>query len=102
MRDERDPFVVVDDRRYLVEFYRVGVLKELWLAYRCARFGRLGEACRRLRRIPGMWRRRSAWNGYLAEPQDLPLFYFHRCGHGWTRRRALADLNRHLREVNCS
>jgi hypothetical protein len=37
---------------------------------------------------------RSALNGYLAEP-NMPI-EFDRCGHGWTRRRALRDLERHL------
>jgi hypothetical protein len=43
------------------------------------------------------WRRRNAWNGYLAEPTWQG--YWTRCGHGWTQRRALADLNRHLAET---
>ncbi len=101
MPSEPDLFVAINGRYYRGEIYRVGVLEELWFAYRCARFGRFSEARKHLHRIPGMWLRRSAWNGYLAEPL-APAVYFRRCGHGWTQRRALADLNRHLREVNIS
>lgn len=36
-------------------------------------------------------RRRSYWNGYLAEPDPWPEG-LRSCGHGWTRRRALARL----------
>lgn len=100
MPSESDLFVSIDGRHYRVEVYRVGVLEELWFAYRCVRFGRFRDAREHLRRIPGMWRRRSAWNGYLAEPVGVPADHFRRSGHGWTRRRALADLNRHLREVS--
>lgn len=49
--------------------------------------------------------RRRAWralrmslNGYLAEPRVFP-HGVHRCGHGWTRRRALRDLRRLMREA---
>lgn len=39
------------------------------------------------------WRRRSYWNGYLAEV-DSPNAT--RCGHGWTKMRARLDLARHV------
>lgn len=39
------------------------------------------------------------FNGYLAEVQYSSMHHT-RCGHGWTMRRALADLGRHLGEVN--
>jgi len=42
--------------------------------------------------------RRSAWNGYLAEPTGEGI-YWTRCGHGWTKRRATASLLRHIGEV---
>jgi hypothetical protein len=39
------------------------------------------------------WRAlRQTLNGYLAEHEYAGT----RCGHGWTRRRALRDLERHL------
>lgn len=38
------------------------------------------------------WRAfRNAFNGYLAEDEELP-----RAGHGWTKKRALRDLERVL------
>jgi hypothetical protein len=45
--------------------------------------------------------RRSAWNGYLAEPTTDGI-YWTRCGHGWTKRRATASLLRHIGEVQAS
>lgn len=35
-----------------------------------------------------------SFNGYLAEPLTFPA-HMTRCGHAWTKRRALADLTRH-------
>ncbi len=78
-----------------VDIYSVGVLSELRCAYRAARIGRWREARPYLKRIPRMWGRRNAWNGYLAEPRtDGP---WTRAGHGWTRRRAYTDLMWHMR-----
>jgi hypothetical protein len=43
----------------------------------------------------GKWREvRNSLNGYLAEHHAIGS----RCGHGWTKRRALRDLHRHLDE----
>jgi hypothetical protein len=47
-------------------------------------------------RFRASWRRRSYWNGYLAET-DLP--WAKRAGHGWTKRRATLDLARHVAEI---
>ena len=42
------------------------------------------------------WRAvKNALNGYLAEPEPFPDG-LQRCGSGWTRRRALADLRRRM------
>ena len=81
-----------------IDIYPVGVLHELLIAYRLIRNGFPREAWGRLKRIPAMRSRRNAWNGYLAEPRDsaIPIT---RAGHGWTRRRALADLQRHMARV---
>jgi hypothetical protein len=50
----------------------------------------LGQARRR------NWRAVRNWfNGYLAEPRELPAALT-RCGKGWTRGRAYRDLQRHL------
>lgn len=46
------------------------------------------------------WRAiRNSFNGYLAEV-SWGTMQHRRCGHGWTRNRALADLGRHLGELN--
>ncbi|WP_280413163.1 hypothetical protein [Nocardia asiatica] len=78
-----------------IDIYAIGVLHELGFAYNLARHGRYRNAWDRLRRIPGFWDRRSSWNGYLAEPLD-PTIRITRAGTGWTRRRAAADLRRHI------
>lgn len=82
-----------------VDIYPVGVLADLLFASRAVKHGHWHEALRWLNRLPGVWGRRNAWNGYLAEPLDSNL-PFTRAGHGWTKRRALADLTRHIHEVS--
>lgn len=47
----------------------------------------------RIEQFRRSWRRRSYWNGFLAEVDYPPAGLTHtRCGHGWTRRRAARDL----------
>lgn len=48
------------------------------------------------------WRAfRSAFNGYLAEWDYPPEGVNHyRCGHGWTKTRALHDLGKHIAHAN--
>jgi hypothetical protein len=42
------------------------------------------------------WRAvKNTFNGYLAEPEPFPEGV-HRCGTGWTRRRAMRSLERHM------
>lgn len=73
-----------------VHVYPVGALADLihfrgWWKHK----GRIYA----LRRLAGdlkrQWRRRSYWNGFLAEVESLPY-----CGHGWTRQRAMRSLDR--------
>lgn len=40
---------------------------------------------------------RNSFNGYLAEV-DSPPWPIARCGHGWTKKRAINDLMRHMTE----
>ncbi len=94
-------------RRPLIDVYPVGVLAELLRLGRALRsrqpqlarwaMGKLwwefGYIAHNIR--TRNWRAaRNAFKGYLAEHRTRG----HRCGHGWTRRRALRDLYRHLRE----
>lgn len=45
------------------------------------------------------WRAVKNWfNGYMAEPRELPPGFI-RCGKGWTRGRAYRDLQRHLAAI---
>lgn len=50
-------------------------------------------------RLRSSVRRRNAWHGYHAEPYVMPPGV-KRIGTGWTRRRALRSLNRHIAEAN--
>jgi hypothetical protein len=79
-----------------VDIYPVGLLADLkhfrghwWTRGRRYALSRLVRSFRR------SWRRRSYWNGYLAEV-ELPVAS--RCGHGWTKARARLDLARHVAE----
>lgn len=45
----------------------------------------------------GRWRElKNQFNGYLAEPTPWPEGV-HRCGSGWTKKRALRSLRRQIR-----
>ncbi len=92
-----------------IDVYAVGWLADILRAWRCLTVpelaGHRGNAWRFLRQEwrynvrqvkAGNWRAvRNSFNGYLAEHHTRGT----RCGHGWTRRRALRDLYRHLAEV---
>lgn len=87
-----------------IETYRVGLFADLFalkinLALRRAE----GTDSQRhpwrwfLRSFLRSWRRRSYWNGYLAEWHYCPVGVVHsRCGRGWTRRAALRRLGAHI------
>jgi hypothetical protein len=46
------------------------------------------------------WRElKQTFNGYLAEPYDWPPG-LRRCGSGWTRNRALRDLERRIARLS--
>lgn len=89
----------MDEHQIIV--YPVG-----WLAAFCNPNGheeirgewrRMVDAIRKRR-----WRAvRNMFNGYLAEVQHSSMLHT-RCGHGWTKRRALSDLGRHLGEMNAA
>jgi hypothetical protein len=82
------------------EVYAVGLLSDLRFFY-----GTLRRAPKHTRQAwrklwygwRQSWRRRSYWNGYLAEPKVDNAWS--RAGHGWTKRRAVRILDRHLAEV---
>lgn len=87
-----------------VDVYPVGFLRDalqVWRAFRLRRQLPPGvvksEARKYARWFRRSWRRKSYWNGYLAEPtwpgDQSPQW--RRCGSGWTKRRALRSLSRH-------
>jgi hypothetical protein len=102
----------------LVDVYPVGVLRDLQAVPRYLRHrmpSRAWACFRSAWRHPARHIRNGDWrafgntfSGYLAEPGWLPGGFlpddpwprWARCGHGWTRRRALRDLARHLQEAN--
>jgi hypothetical protein len=73
------------------DVYPVGLLHDLRLAWRGLWYApkkrHFWYASMLVSHFRTHWRRRSYWNGYLAEQSDWP-----RAGHGWTRARALRDL----------
>lgn len=95
-----------------IDVYPVGALREIkmfWRAY-VTRRKHLSDVARRharrnvwnllkihvIRNIKQRrWRElKNTFNGYLAEPTPFPE-HMHRCGSGWTKRRALRSLERH-------
>ncbi|MFG3710858.1 hypothetical protein [Micromonospora sp. NPDC047730] len=92
-------------RRPLIDIYPVGVLacllglgRALRARHRDAIYAAYSNCRREVRYVVRSVRARNwrvaknSFNGYLAEHR----FRGTRCGHGWTRRRALRDLRRHL------
>lgn len=96
---------MIPDRN--IDIYRVGMLYALHFDLRAIRLGYgrrnglLGRTRRELRRVVRCLRARkwrdakNSFNGWLAEHAYAGT----RCGTGWTRRRALADLRRHLDQI---
>lgn len=86
-----------------ISVYRVGILYALWFDWRSITISHRWPryTLRDLRRVweyarAGKWRTvRQHFDGWHAEDE----FAGYRCGTGWTRARALADLRRHLDEV---
>ena len=76
--------------------YRVGFWHDVFYAFRAARLGQWEKARYLPRNVRRSWRRRSYWNGWLAEPQEWPDG-LKRCGAGWTYTGALRDLARQVR-----
>jgi hypothetical protein len=86
---------------YGADVYPVGALEDLLFLIATIRVDSTHSwhAVRKL--ITGMrrgWRKGGYWNGYLAEPL-LADPAWTRCGHGWTRHRALCDLDRHIESL---
>jgi hypothetical protein len=87
-----------------IDIYPIGWLHAFQSAGRCLRRGHLITAWQFLRSEArynliqarrGHWRAvRNTLGGYHAEHNTLGR----RCGTGWTRRRAINDLYRHLAE----
>lgn len=83
-----------------IDLYRVGILAALandWGALtKCGRLpGHTVEEIKRLGRNlrARKWRAaKNQFNGWLAEHRTAGT----RCGHAWSKQRALADLHRHL------
>lgn len=94
-----------------VDVYTVGVLSDMRLAYRATRRGKYELAVSFLEHSRKSVRRNikarnwralgNEFNGYLAEVNYPPEGLRHsRCGHGWTRRRAVRRLGQYLAADN--
>lgn len=79
----------------VIDVYPVGFYRDLRNLIGILAVGHWWDASHLLRWIARSWRRRSYWNGYLAEVGH-PIAM---CGRGLTRRRALLRLEARLREV---
>lgn len=86
-----------------IETYRVGFFHDLHILRRRlvnpgGWWGNRRDGIRAFaRNFARSWRRRSYWNGYLAEWHYCPVGVMHsRCGRGWTRRAALRRLGEHI------
>jgi hypothetical protein len=93
-----------------VDVYPVGVLSDIQAAWRALTvLHRPNVAWYYLRNARRhVWRHvrnhewrdlRQTFNGYLAEPSPWPSPALRRCGRGWTRKRALRNLNRRIRQA---
>ncbi len=79
------------------EVYKVGLLSDIAFYWKARKnFKRLNRLAigEFLTRFKQSYRRKSYWNGYLAEPYEWP-WLLATCGHGWTKRRAVARLNKY-------
>ena len=92
-----------DLRTAEVEVYPVGVLSDVQhFIHNPDRKQARATLRRTVRRLlghirHGQWRAlRQSFNGYLAEHATRGT----RCGHGWTRGRAVRDLARHLADLD--
>ena len=88
---------------YVIRGYRVDVYPVGWLE--AWQHRKMGKKLRyALRYMMGQARSRNwravknMFNGYLAEVDPSPPGVT-RCGHGWTRRRALRDIRRVMDEA---
>lgn len=91
-----------------IETYRVGLFSDIF-ALRINRVLRRREGAWSQRHpwrwffasLRRSWRRRSYWNGFLAEWHYCPEGVHHtKCGRGWTRRAALRRLGQHIVSSN--
>ena len=93
------PIQIFQSTRYyegtpnVIDVYPVGFYLDIRRLLMALRMGHWRDASYGLRWIARSCRRRSYWNGYLAEVGH-PIAM---CGHGLSRRRALLSLEARLR-----
>lgn len=90
--------VLADRSLGKVDVYPVGFYADLRRAWRGARLGDWTYAKRLLRSVRRYGRRRSYWNGYLAEPYRFPPGVG-KCGRGLTKVMALRSLAKQIKRV---
>lgn len=82
------------------EVYKVGFLKDLsfYLTFRRTPVGRFEHRARNsfIYWLKRCWKRKSYWNGFLAEPSEWPEGLA-TCGHGWTKQRAMKKINKYCK-----
>lgn len=99
MKLEKNKKVKIRDphgRMLIVDIYPVGLWAEVQNSWRSRKYKF---------HFKSMWRQfkrhefrnfKNSFNGYLAEP-DVFTGKLRRCGSGWTRKRALRDLQRRVK-----
>jgi hypothetical protein len=96
----------------VISIYSVGVLSDLRAAWASIRGRKVNFPRMRLRTMfrylwgrirERKWRElRNSFNGYLAEvdyPSSRVALSVTHCGHGWTKKRAIESLRRHVATI---
>lgn len=81
-----------------IDVYPVGILRDVQHAGVPHGLKVWARYVRALGRQRNWWAIKNTFNGYLAEPAPWPP-RLQRCGTGWTKRRALLDLQRKMRRA---
>ena len=84
-----------------ISTYRVGFFQDLWWFLRVLLGKQKAEKKAVLKLVIQKfrihWRKKSYWNGFLAEWHYVPEGVNHyTAGHGWTRKRALKRLGQYI------
>lgn len=92
-----------NDEAPTISVYPVGLfrdIRDIWVDRHGTVAGSRARMRHRLHWIARSWRKRSYWNGYLAEVNYPGRLKHTTCGKGWTRKSAARDLGFRLWKEN--